>query len=257
MLSKLKIYKGGPSMTFIYEGKSKKVFPIPNNPNQVQILFKDEVTAFNGEKKALIEGKGAVNAAFTHIIFKYLEDHGIKTAGYKLVDVDLIEMEKVDIIPIEFVFRYRAAGGLSKTLKIPRGKVFQHPIVEVFYKSDALNDPLLSIDTVSAMGILTPEEIAFLKSTTLKVAHLSSQLLLQAGILLVDGKLEFGRNKEGQLVLADEFSPDTCRLWEIPTMRILDKDRFRMGLGEEAQAYQRALMLLQDAEKFYSKLINP
>ena len=223
--------------SILYEGKTKKIFTT-DDANQVIAYFKDNATAFNGEKKACIDNKGALNNQISAIIFKALEAEEIKTHFIKLIDEREQLCQKVDIIPLEVIIRNYIAGSMSKRLKIDEGTKPSNIIFELSYKNDDLGDPLINNDHAVAIGDVTYDDLAFIESTARKVNQVLIKLFEQVGIILVDFKLEFGRNHESKILLSDEISPDTCRLWDKETMKKLDKDRFRQDLGDVQDAYQ-------------------
>lgn len=227
----------------LYEGKAKKVYGT-NDENLVWIEYKDSATAFNGEKKAQITGKGRLNNEITSLIFLKLEKEGIASHFVKKLSETEQLVKKVSIIPLETVVRNVAAGSFSKRLGVEEGKPLSKPIVEFYYKDDSLGDPLLTEDHIEELGLATKEEIAILKYKALHVNKVLSKLFLETGIRLIDFKLEFGKDAEGEIVLSDEISPDTCRLWDEMTNEKLDKDVFRRDLGNLTDAYEQILARL-------------
>lgn len=223
-----------------YEGKAKKLFTT-DDPNVLRMEFKDDATAFNAEKKAQFENKGRLNKAITLLIFEMLEDRGIPTHLEADVDEITIEVKKVDILLVEVIVRNVAAGSFSKRMGVKEGTPFRKPIVEFCYKSDELGDPLINDDYAREMGLATPEESAFLKKQALGVNLVLLEFLKECGMRLIDFKIEFGRSAEGDLILADEISPDTCRLWDSETGEKMDKDRFRQDLGGVMEGYEKVL----------------
>ncbi|AEJ42484.1 phosphoribosylaminoimidazole-succinocarboxamides ynthase [Alicyclobacillus acidocaldarius subsp. acidocaldarius Tc-4-1] len=223
--------------TLLYEGKAKKVFAT-SDPGVVRILYKDDATAFNGEKRGTIVGKGAINNQMSNLLFRYLEEHGVPTHFVEEISERETLVRKVEIIPLEVVVRNLAAGSFSKRFGIEEGTVLERPLVEFYYKNDALGDPLVTDDHALILHLATADDLEELRRLALAVNHLLVRRFREAGLILVDFKLEFGRLPSGEIVLADEISPDTCRLWDERTREKLDKDRFRRDLGGVEQAYQ-------------------
>lgn len=223
--------------TVLYEGKAKQL--IPTQEAQVFLQrFKDSATAFNGEKYAEFEGKGALNNAISSFLFERLEAAGIKTHYLGKVNARDMRVRRLKIIPLEVVVRNVVAGSLSKRLGLPEGHVLAHPIVETYYKNDALGDPILADAHVEVMSLCSAEQLKALKADALKVNAVLSALFVQAQIQLVDFKLEYGVTEEGELLLGDEISPDTARLWDMTTGQRLDKDVFRRGLADLVETYR-------------------
>lgn len=227
----------------LYEGKAKRVYET-DDAQFVWIEYKDSATAFNGEKKAQITGKGRLNNEITSLIFSKLEREGIASHFVKKLSETEQLVKKVKIIPLEVVVRNVAAGSFSKRLGIEEGKPLTKPIVEFYYKDDDLGDPLLIEDHIEELQLARKEEVAALKYKALHVNKVLSHLFLELGIRLIDFKLEFGKDAEGNIVLADEISPDTCRLWDANTSERLDKDVFRRDLGNLTEAYEKILARL-------------
>ena len=224
----------------IYEGKAKQLYTCEREDALI-IHYKDDATAFNGVKKAQIEHKGILNNAISTIIFNELHKAGIPTHYLEtLNDRDQL-CKKVTIIPLEVIVRNLIAGSMAKRLDIPEGTPAPRPIYELCYKNDDLGDPLINEDHALALNAATEEELATLKKLTLQINQVLINLFESIGILLVDFKIEFGRTLDGQIVLADEISPDTCRFWDKQTHKKLDKDRFRRDLGNVEDAYQEIL----------------
>jgi phosphoribosylaminoimidazole-succinocarboxamide synthase len=230
----------------LYEGKAKKVYAI-DQPEYVVVEYKDDATAFNGEKRGTISGKGELNNRMTAIFFELLDQQGIPTHFVELLSEREQLVKHVAIIPVEVVVRNIAAGSLSKRLGLPEGQDLPRPIVELYYKSDELGDPLINDDHIAILGIATPEQIAQIRAYALQVNDILRQHLAGRGVLLVDFKLEFGTDAAGTILLADEISPDTCRFWDADTHEKLDKDRFRRDLGGVEEAYQEMLRRLAGA----------
>ncbi len=227
--------------TKLYEGKAKVLFAGPEAGTVVQ-YFKDDATAFNAKKKGTINGKGVLNNIISEFFMLRLQDMGIPTHFIKRINMREQLCHHVDIIPVEVIVRNVAAGSMSKRLGIPEGTILPRSIVEFCYKSDELDDPIISEEHATAFGWASPQEIDDFMAMTLRVNDYLSGLFMGIGIKLVDFKLEFGRveddNGEIRVVLADEISPDNCRLWDAKTNEKLDKDRFRRDLGGVEEAYQ-------------------
>ena len=224
----------------IYEGKAKVLFEGPEPGTLVQ-YFKDDATAFNNKKRGTITGKGVLNNRISEFLMAKLSDIGIPTHFVRRLNMREQLIKKVEIIPIEIVVRNVAAGSFSDRFGISEGSPLPRPIIEYYYKSDELNDPMIIEEHITAFGWATPQELDEILSMTLRVNDFLSGLFLALGIKLVDFKLEFGRLYEGEdvrIVLADEISPDNCRLWDIKTNEKLDKDRFRRDLDRVEEAYQ-------------------
>ncbi|MBL0691257.1 MAG: phosphoribosylaminoimidazolesuccinocarboxamide synthase [SAR324 cluster bacterium] len=224
----------------LYEGKAKKVFAT-SNPNEVIVEFKDDITAFNKQKQSQIAGKGEINNQITAIIFTYLAEKGLSTHFKKVISSNDQLCTKVSIFPIEVIVRNLVAGSLAKRLDIKEGTEVKHPIFELSYKNDRLGDPLLTDSHATAVGLVSKEILAKIYESAAKVNKYLSELLAKSNILLVDFKIEYGQDNNGNLLLADEISPDTCRFWDKDTHYKLDKDRFRKSLGKEFAAYQEIL----------------
>lgn len=233
-------------MTLLYEGKAKRLFST-DHPDELLMEFKDSATAFNGEKKAEFTNKGRLNKELTLRLYRALEAQGVATHLVRDAGEISLIVKPVEIIPIELVVRNVIAGSLAKRLGRPEGTPLRTPIVELYYKDDALGDPIINDDHVQELELATPEELAQLKAAGLRVNGLLREVFGQAGLTLVDFKLEFGRLKtEGkQVVLADEISPDTCRLWDAKTGEKMDKDRFRRDLGGVMESYAEVLRRLE------------
>ena len=220
----------------LYEGKAKKVFSTENS-SMVIVSYKDDATAFDGQKKGTVAGKGAVNNKMTNFLFKMLEEHGVKTHLVEELSDRETLVKKVDIVPLEVIVRNVAAGSFSKRYGVEEGRVFKSPTVEFSYKNDDLHDPLINEYHALAMELATREEIDEITKTALKINEILKEYFISLNVKLIDFKLEFGRLSDGQIVLADEISPDTCRFWDAETNEKLDKDRFRRDLGGVEEAY--------------------
>lgn len=228
---------------FLYEGKAKQIYAT-EDPEKIIIHYKDDATAFNGVKKAQIDHKGFLNNEISFIIFKKLEQAGVKThLVEKLNDRDQL-CRKVSIIPLEVIVRNYIAGSMSKRLGVEEGTKPDNVIYEICYKNDALNDPLINDHHAVALKVATYDELHCIYEMTKKINEVMIDMWDQLGIILVDFKIEFGRTSDGEIVLADEISPDTCRLWDKITLEKLDKDRFRRDLGNVEDAYQEILKRL-------------
>jgi len=221
---------------FLYEGKAKMLYE-GDSPDELIQVFKDDATAFDGKKKGSIGEKGKLNNTISSKIFEFLEAEGIKTHFLKKISDTEAIVRKVEIIPVEVVIRNIAAGSLSKRMGIQEGLPLNETIVEFYYKSDELGDPMINEDHIRAFELATDEEIAFIKKEAIKINSLLDPFFAKINITLVDYKLEFGRYK-GEVILADEISPDGCRLWDRETGERLDKDRFRRDLGKIEESYQ-------------------
>ena len=226
----------------LYEGKAKKVFAT-TDPDVVLVDYKDDATAFNGLKKGTIVGKGVINNKVTNFLMQMLEKQGIRTHFVEQISDRETLVKKVSIVPVEVIVRNIAAGSLSKRLGIPEGTKLKETVLEYSYKNDELGDPMINDYHVYAMGLATREEMAKISSMAFAVNKILSEYLKPLGIELIDFKLEFGRFR-GDIILADEISPDTCRFWDNKTGEKLDKDRFRRDLGHVEEAYQEILRRL-------------
>ncbi|WP_455521360.1 phosphoribosylaminoimidazolesuccinocarboxamide synthase [Parvimonas micra] len=233
-------------MKFLYEGKAKQLFQCENN-EEIYIHYKNSATAFNGEKKEEFDKKGILNNTITSFIFEYLKRNGIETHFIKKVnDTDQI-CKHVKIIPLEVITRNIVAGSMAKRYGLEEGMKLKKPIFELSYKNDELNDPLINDDHAIALGIVSEEELSFIKKETEKINELLKKFFLKAGLILVDFKIEFGKTSDGKIILSDEISPDTCRLWDVKTRNKLDKDRFRRNLGSVMDAYEEVLRRITSA----------
>lgn len=223
----------------IYEGKAKIIYST-DDPDLHIMYFKDDATAFDGAKKGTIEEKGIINNSVSTRIFEFLEANGIKTHFVEKLSEREMLVKNMDIIMVEVIPRNVVAGSLAKKMGIEEGVELKSPILELCYKDDALHDPMINDDYVIAFGFATKEELAHMKETAMKVNSLLSAFFDERGIILVDFKLEFGRHK-GEVLLADEITPDGCRLWDKVTKEKLDKDRFRRDLGNIEESYKTVL----------------
>lgn len=224
----------------LYEGKAKQVYST-DNENEYVVYYKDDATAFNGEKKAEISSKGILNNKISTIIFEMLKENNINTHFIKSLSDREMLVKKAEILPLEVIVRNIAAGSICKRVGLEEGVVFDEPIFEISYKNDAYGDPMLNDDYAVAMKLATREELKFLREETLKINELLKAFFLKLNLKLVDFKIEFGKDSEGNIILADEVSPDTCRLWDVNTNEKLDKDRFRKDLGDLVEGYTEVL----------------
>ncbi len=222
----------------LYEGKAKKVY-LTDDPDVLIVDYKDDATAFNGLKKGTIVGKGVVNNRMTNLVFRKLENEGVPTHFVEELSDRETAVKKVEIVPLEVIIRNVAAGSFSKRLGVPEGTKFKAPTIEFSYKNDDLGDPLIN----DYFAIATREEIDTITKYAFKVNEVLKAYFMEANIELVDFKIEFGRY-HGQIILADETSPDTCRLWDADTHEKLDKDRFRRDLGNVEEAYNEVFKRL-------------
>ena len=227
----------------IYEGKAKILYTT-NDPATLIQYFKDDATAFNAKKKGTITNKGILNNKMSSFIFQFLEKNGIKTHFKERVSDREMAIRALKIFPVEVVVRNRVAGSLAKRLGLEEGTNLQHPILEFFYKSDPLDDPMISETAPVALGWMTQKEVEHVKQEVWKINKLMTQFFDDRGIDLIDYKLEFGKDTQGNIFLADEISPDGCRLWEKGTGEKLDKDRFRRDLGKIEESYEKVCKLI-------------
>ncbi|NPA52981.1 MAG: phosphoribosylaminoimidazolesuccinocarboxamide synthase [Aquificae bacterium] len=229
----------------LYEGKAKILYKT-DDPDKFIAYFKDSATAFDAIKKATIKGKGALNNTLSSIIFQLLNQNKIPTHFIKKLSDREMLVHKVEIIPVEVVVRNIAAGSIVKRLGIPEKIPFKPPLVEFYLKNDQLHDPIICKEHILAMKLAKEDEIEKMKHLALEVNNILSKFFKDHGILLVDFKLEFGKRPDGSIVVADEISPDTCRLWDIKTGEKLDKDRFRFDLGDLLEGYKKVLEKITD-----------
>ena len=229
--------------TQLYEGKAKKVFAT-NDPQYVIVSYKDDATAFNGEKKGTIVGKGAINNQMSNMLMQMLEKHGVPTHFVEQLSERETVVKKVTIVPLEVIVRNISAGSFAKRYGVKEGIVFDAPTFEFSYKNDDLGDPLLNTSHALALKLATAAEIDTIRTMALKVNDLLKDYFAKLNVTLVDFKLEFGRLADGTIVLADEISPDTCRFWDSTTGEKLDKDRFRRDMGGVEEAYQEMMRRL-------------
>ncbi|NLT95634.1 MAG: phosphoribosylaminoimidazolesuccinocarboxamide synthase [Clostridia bacterium] len=232
-------------LAMLYEGKAKKIYKTADE-NVFIVEYKDDATAFNGLKKGTIESKGIMNNKIAAIFFEVLEKRGIKTHFLKRIDDRCMLVKAVKIVPVEVVVRNIAAGSMAKRLGLVEGTLLKHAVLEYCLKSDELGDPMINDYHILALELATREELQHIAGTSLKINDILKEHLDKCGIELVDFKLEFGRTADGEIILADEISPDTCRFWDKKTGEKMDKDRFRRDLGKVEDAYQEVLRRLEE-----------
>lgn len=235
-------------LDLLYVGKAKKVYST-NDPALCIFEYKDDATAFNGQKKGSFEGKGIINNQMANFIFKLLADKGVKTHLVEELSPRETLVKKVDIIPLEVIVRNVAAGSFSQRYGVEEGTPFKAPTLEFSYKNDDLGDPLINDYQAIALGVTTREEIDVISDIAFKVNEGLKEIFLNIGIKLIDFKIELGKTLDGEIVLADEISPDTCRLWDAETNKKLDKDRFRRDLGEFGEVYHEVWRRLTEFYK--------
>ena len=228
----------------LYEGKAKKVFATAN-PDLLIVSYKDDATAFNGQKRGTVAGKGVVNNRMSNALMRMLELQGVPTHYVETLSDRETLVKRVEIVPLEVIVRNRSAGSFSQRYGVAEGLEFPTPTLEFSYKNDALGDPLLNSSHALALGLATREELETIRLLALDINDLLRDFWTACGVTLVDFKLEFGRLPDGSIVLADEISPDTCRLWDSATGEKLDKDRFRRDLGGVEDAYREVLRRLE------------
>ena len=228
----------------LYEGKAKKVFAT-EDPDFLIVRYKDDATAFNGVKRGTIEGKGVINNRMSNYLMRYLERADIPTHFVRELSERETLVKRVEIVPLEVIVRNIAAGSFSQRYGVEEGTVLASPTVEFSYKNDALGDPLINTDGALALGLADRAELALIRQYALRINQELRKFWRSCGVTLVDFKLEFGRLRDGTIVLADEISPDTCRLWDAATGEKLDKDRFRRDLGGVEDAYREILRRME------------
>jgi phosphoribosylaminoimidazole-succinocarboxamide synthase len=231
-------------MNLLYEGKSKQVYE-SGSPDTYIIKYKNTATALNGLKKEDLEGKGELNCAISGLIFDYLEKNGVRTHLVRAIDPVTVEVKRAEIVMVEVIVRNIAAGSFSKKYGVEEGTPLRNTTTEFSLKSDELGDPMINDSQITALGLATQEELDYIRAQALRVNELLTDLFAKCGIKLVDYKLEFGRSKDG-IILCDEISPDSCRLWDAETDKKLDKDRFRRDMGDVLGAYREVLRRLRD-----------
>ncbi|MDE6148843.1 MAG: phosphoribosylaminoimidazolesuccinocarboxamide synthase [Ruminococcus sp.] len=227
----------------LYEGKAKKVYAT-NDPDLVIVDYKDDATAFNGEKKGTISGKGVINNRMTNFMFKLLEKEGVPTHLVEEISDRETIVKKVEIVPLEVIIRNVAAGSFSKKLGIAEGTTLKQPTLEFSYKNDDLGDPFINDYYALGLGLATQEEIDAISKYAFMVNNFMVKFFKEKNVDLIDFKIEFGRTSDGTIILADEISPDTCRFWDSTTHEKLDKDRFRRDMGGVEEAYQEMMKRL-------------
>lgn len=226
--------------SLLYEGKAKKIY-LTEDPNIVLIQYKNSITAFNGQKKEEIEGKGELNNRISSQILQLLTEKNIPNHFIKVVSPTEQLVKKVEIIPLEVVVRNIVAGSLAKRVGLPEGTNMMEPLVEFYYKNDDLGDPLLTNEHIKLLNLISEIELEKLRNIALKINDILIEFFKGIHVNIVDFKLEFGKDVDGEILLADEISPDTCRLWDMNTKKKLDKDVFRRNLGSLTEAYQNIL----------------
>ena len=229
----------------LYEGKAKQVYKTDKEDEYI-IHYKDDATAGNGVKHDQFEGKGVLNNTISSIIFDMLEEAGIETHMIEKINDRDIKVKKVEIFPLEVIIRNMTAGSFCKRLGFPEGVVLDEPIFELCYKNDDYGDPLINSDHAIALKLATREELAYIRDTTLKINELLKEFFLKLNLKLVDFKIEFGKTENGEILLADEISPDSCRLWDVDTNQKYDKDVFRQDIGDLIQTYKAVLARMQN-----------
>lgn len=231
----------------VYEGKAKKVYAT-DDPELYIVDYKDDATAFNGLKKGTIVGKGVINNRMSNLLMGLLEKNGVPTHLVRELSERETLVKKVSIVPLEVIVRNIAAGSFSKRYGIAEGVAFEEPVIEFSYKNDALGDPLLNTSHALALKLATPGEIETINAYALRIDRVLQEFFAGCGVTLADFKLEFGRDSDGRIILADEISPDTCRLWDSATGEKLDKDRFRRDLGGVEEAYAEVMKRVVEHE---------
>lgn len=226
--------------TLLYEGKAKKVYAT-NDPGLVIVSYKDDATALDGLKKGTISGKGVINNKMSNYLCRLLQKHGVPTHFVEELSDRETVVKKVSIVPLEVIIRNISAGSFAKRYGVEEGIVFTEPTIEFSYKNDDLHDPLINSYHALALGLATKKEIENIKAMAFKINDILKEYFLSLNVKLVDFKLEFGRLKDGTIVLADEISPDTCRFWDADTNEKLDKDRFRRDMGGVEDAYNEMM----------------
>ena len=229
----------------LYEGKAKKVYAT-EDPEQLIVSYKDDATAFNGQKKGTIAGKGAINNRMSNFLMAMLEKHGVPTHLVQELNERETVVKKVSIVPLEVIIRNISAGSFSKRYGVAEGIVFEEPTLEFSYKNDDLGDPLINRYHALALKLASREELETIQTLAFRVNEVLKAYFLGLGMTLVDFKLEFGKTSDGTIVLADEISPDTCRLWDAKTGEKLDKDRFRRDMGGVEDAYAEVMKRLME-----------
>ena len=233
------------SKNLIYAGKAKDVYETEKQ-NEVIVAFRDDITAGDGEKKDNLKGKGHCNSLISSKLFEVLEENNVKTQYIQLIETGSMLSKKLEMIPLEVIARNIATGSLLKRFPFEENQKLDPPIIQMDYKNDEYHDPMLNDEITIALGIATQEELDEIRSITLKINKILSGFLKEKGILLVDFKLEFGKDEDGNIVLGDEISPDTCRYWDIETLETLDKDSFRQGQDNVMDIYDQVCSMIVD-----------
>lgn len=227
----------------LYEGKAKKVFKT-DDPDVLIVDYKDDATAFNGEKKGTIVGKGVINNKMSNRVDQLLEKEGVPTHYIEELSDRETAVKKVEIVPLEVIIRNVAAGSFSKRLGVPEGTPFEQPTIEFSYKNDELGDPMVNDYHILAMDLATREELDQIAEMSFAINKMMVEFFKSVNVDLIDFKIEFGKTSDGQIILADEISPDTCRFWDSDTHEKLDKDRFRRDMGGVEEAYEEMMRRL-------------
>lgn len=231
-------------MEMLYEGKAKKIFKTDNN-GEYLVYYKDDATAFNGVKKDEINEKGVINNKISSYVFELLESNDIKTHYIKRVSDREMIVKSVEIVPLEVIIRNVSAGSMCKRFGVDEGIEFESPVFEFSYKNDDLGDPLMNDYHAMALKLATREELDYIKDQAFKINELLKMFFKKLDLKLIDFKLEFGKTQDNEIILADEVSPDTCRLWDVNTNEKMDKDRFRRDLGNVIDAYKEVLSRIE------------
>lgn len=231
----------------IYEGKAKKVFKT-DDPNLLIVDYKDDATAFNGLKKGTISGKGVINNQMSNFLMQIIEKKGVPTHFVQELSERETLVKAVKIVPLEVIVRNISAGSFAKRYGVDEGITFDKPTVEFSYKNDDLGDPLIAPSHVIALKLVSEEDLALITDYAVKVNEILKAFWIERGVTLVDFKIEFGKTADGTVILADEISPDTCRLWDSETGKKLDKDRFRRDLGGVEEAYEEIMNRLKESK---------
>ena len=231
--------------SLLYEGKAKKVYET-ENPEQLIVQYKDDATAFNGLKKGTVAGKGIIINQMSNRLMRLIEKSGVPTHYVEELSERETLVKRVTIVPLEVIIRNISAGSFSKRYGVEEGIEFENPTIEFSYKNDELGDPLINSYHAIALKLATEEEIATIKDYSFRINEVLKNIWKECGVILVDFKLEFGKTSDGRIVLADEISPDTCRLWDEKTKKKLDKDRFRRDLGGTEDAYAEVMSRLTE-----------
>ncbi|AWU45512.1 phosphoribosylaminoimidazolesuccinocarboxamide synthase [Blattabacterium punctulatus] len=229
---------------YLLEGKTKKIYST-DNPDEIIIHYKDSITSLNGLKKELLQDKGILNNEITTLIFKFLKDYGVRNHFIHKINNREQLCYKLDMIPLEFVVRNIVAGSMSRRLDINEGITIDNPIIEIFYKNDRLKDPWLNNHHAVFLNLISYEELNKVNRIVSNINNILKKYFLDKNIILVDFKIEFGKNKKNQILLSDEISPDTCRLWDRKTMKKLDKDRFRNEFNDKEEVIDTYMEILK------------